>query len=172
MATADTGWTDGEDSKGRGGKTSCTPTSNTSLGEFSLNSQRPLVHSSTTSEAGLGDEEINILFRKAGISQDPSRRRDDDTSCHDDDTSITSRGECRVGQCRLPCLQPCATIATFTVMCCALATLNGALTAGYVNSVITTIEKRFEIGSSFSGIVLLSIRFNYFHLKTHIQCHT
>ena len=33
----------------------------------------------------------------------------------------------------------------------------GALTAGYVNSVITTIEKRFEIGSSFSGLIAASV---------------
>ena len=35
--------------------------------------------------------------------------------------------------------------------------MSGALTAGYVNSVITTIEKRFEIGSSFSGLIAASV---------------
>ena len=38
-----------------------------------------------------------------------------------------------------------------------MSLLTGALTAGYVNSVITTIEKRFEIGSSFSGLIAASV---------------
>jgi len=102
--------------------------------EYSVNSRRPLV---------LPDD-AEAVFAKAGLTRG-------------DNSSISSQGECRVGQCRLPCLQPCATIATFTAMCCVLAMLNGALTAGYVNSVITTIEKRFEIGSSYSGLIAASV---------------
>ena len=34
-----------------------------------------------------------------------------------------------------------------------LVTLQQALSSGYLNSVITTIEKRYEIPSSISGIV-------------------
>jgi len=43
----------------------------------------------------------------------------------------------------------------------------GALTAGYVNSVITTIEKRFEIGSSFSGLIAASVEVTHTHTQTH-----
>ena len=118
-----------------------------SVSDYSVNSQHPLVKT-------LQEEEIDLLLRKAGIR---CRPYDGGGGVDDDAGSIDSRGECRVGQCRLLCLQPFATIASFTAMCCMLATLTGALTAGYVNSVITTIEKRFEIGSSYSGLIAASV---------------
>lgn len=37
-----------------------------------------------------------------------------------------------------------------------LITLQQALSSGYINSVITTIEKRFEIPSSYSGLIASS----------------
>lgn len=37
-----------------------------------------------------------------------------------------------------------------------LVTLQQALSSGYINSVITTIEKRFEIPSSYSGLIASS----------------
>lgn len=37
-----------------------------------------------------------------------------------------------------------------------LVTLQQALSSGYINSVITTIEKRFEIPSSLSGVIASS----------------
>lgn len=37
-----------------------------------------------------------------------------------------------------------------------LVTLQQALSSGYINSVITTIEKRFEIPSSLSGLIASS----------------
>jgi hypothetical protein len=56
-------------------------------------------------------------------------------------------------------LQPCANIKMFIFHCCVFSTVSGALIAGYVNSVITTIEKRFEIGSSHSGLIPASVEF-------------
>lgn len=37
-----------------------------------------------------------------------------------------------------------------------LVTLQQALSSGYINSVITTIEKRFDIPSSYSGMIASS----------------
>lgn len=103
----------------------------------------------TTSRTLLGDNEVDILLRKAGLSV---------TVCSTNCTTDFADSECRIGQCRLPSsVQKLATVRTFTAMCCSLAALTGALTAGYVNSVITTIEKRFEIGSSYSGLIAASV---------------
>lgn len=121
-------------------------TVDSSLGDYSLSSHTPFLESA----AKLTDNDIDLLFQKAGLEA-----RSDGSG--DGAKRLESRGECRVGQCHLPCLQPCATIVTFTVMCCTLAMLNGALTAGYVNSVITTIEKRFKIGSSYSGLIAAAV---------------
>ena len=113
-----------------------------STSDYSVDSRSPFI---VRDSAALTDEDIDILLRKAGIGGDNT------------DEGLDSQSACRVGQCWLPCLQPCAKIFTFTCMCCMLAMLNGALTAGYVNSVITTIEKRFEIGSSYSGLIAASV---------------
>lgn len=58
-----------------------------------------------------------------------------------------------------------------------LVTLQQALSSGYINSVITTIEKRFEIPSSLSGLIASSYEFgnvitvifvSYFGSRRHI----
>ncbi|KAF7287700.1 hypothetical protein GWI33_003343 [Rhynchophorus ferrugineus] len=54
------------------------------------------------------------------------------------------------------CLQHLASIKTFVLLLSFLVTLQQALSSGYINSVITTIEKRFEIPSSLSGLVASS----------------
>lgn len=44
----------------------------------------------------------------------------------------------------------------FVFLLSVLVTLQQALSSGYINSVITTIEKRFEIPSSLSGLIASS----------------
>ena len=104
------------------------------------------------------EEEIECALRGAGI---PANDVD----------------ECGIGACRPPCLQPCANIKMFIVICCLLSSTSGALTAGYVSSVITTIEKRFDIGSFISGLIAASVEVgcivsvifvSYFGAKSHI----
>jgi organic anion transporter 3A len=65
--------------------------------------------------------------------------------------------ECGILNCRPQCCQPWANIKFFIFVLCSLSTVSGTLVAGYVNSVITTIEKRFEIGSSYSGLIAASV---------------
>jgi len=85
--------------------------------------------------------------------------------------------ECGIGKLRPNCIQVCANIKLFVVFMCLLITMSGTLSTGYLNSVITTIEKRFEIGSSISGLIAASYEFgslvavifiSYFGGRRHI----
>lgn len=67
--------------------------------------------------------------------------------------------ECGLGKCRPSCLQYFANIKTFVVCMSLLLATSGTMSTGYFNSVITTIEKRFEIGSSVSGLIAASYEF-------------
>ena len=67
--------------------------------------------------------------------------------------------QCGIGRCRPQCIQWCASIKLFVFFMCLLITMSGTLSTGYLNSVITTIEKRFEIGSSISGLIAASYEF-------------
>lgn len=61
--------------------------------------------------------------------------------------------ECGILGCRPRWLQYFANIRVFVFLSCLLVTLQQALSTGYVNSVITTIEKRFDIPSRVSGAI-------------------
>lgn len=64
--------------------------------------------------------------------------------------------DCGLLSCRPIALQKFARIKIFVLLLSILVTLQQALSSGYINSVITTIEKRFEIPSSFSGLIASS----------------
>lgn len=64
--------------------------------------------------------------------------------------------DCGLLSCRPQALQRFARIKIFVLLLSILVTLQQALSSGYINSVITTIEKRFEIPSSFSGLIASS----------------
>uniref|UniRef100_A0A0A9W4U2 Solute carrier organic anion transporter family member n=1 Tax=Lygus hesperus TaxID=30085 RepID=A0A0A9W4U2_LYGHE len=64
--------------------------------------------------------------------------------------------DCGILACRPFLMQSCANIKVFVLLLSFLVTLQQALSSGYINSVITTIEKRFEIPSSLSGLVASS----------------
>ena len=67
--------------------------------------------------------------------------------------------QCGIASWRPDCIQRCANIKLFVLFMCLLITMSGTLSTGYLNSVITTIEKRFEIGSSISGLIAASYEF-------------
>ena len=67
--------------------------------------------------------------------------------------------QCGIAKCRPDCIQQCASLKLFVFFMCLLITMSGTLSTGYLNSVITTIEKRFEIGSSISGLIAASYEF-------------
>lgn len=72
---------------------------------------------------------------------------------HDDDDLSQ---DCGLLTCRPESMQKCARIKIFVMLLSMLVTLQQALSSGYINSVITTIEKRFEIPSSYSGLIASS----------------
>ncbi|UYV61535.1 SLCO5A1 [Cordylochernes scorpioides] len=59
--------------------------------------------------------------------------------------------DCGILSFRPRCIQRFANIQAFVFLSCVLVTLQQALSSGYFNSVITTIEKRFDIPSRVSG---------------------
>uniref|UniRef100_A0AAG5DHK4 Kazal-like domain-containing protein n=1 Tax=Anopheles atroparvus TaxID=41427 RepID=A0AAG5DHK4_ANOAO len=64
--------------------------------------------------------------------------------------------DCGILSCRPSAVQQFARIKVFVLLLSILVTLQQALSSGYINSVITTIEKRFEIPSSLSGLIASS----------------
>ncbi|RLU16216.1 hypothetical protein DMN91_011976 [Ooceraea biroi] len=64
--------------------------------------------------------------------------------------------DCGILSCRPAFVQRFAGIKVFVFLLSFLVTLQQALSSGYINSVITTIEKRFEIPSSLSGLIASS----------------
>ncbi|CAH1153544.1 unnamed protein product [Phaedon cochleariae] len=97
-------------------------------------------------------------------SRNPSASFDRDKAAHA--TTTTTYGEapvilkdakeCGIFRCRPSFIQKYAGIKFFVLLLSFLVTLQQALSSGYINSVITTIEKRFEIPSSLSGLVASS----------------
>nr|NP_609293.2 organic anion transporting polypeptide 30B, isoform B [Drosophila melanogaster]NP_723463.1 organic anion transporting polypeptide 30B, isoform A [Drosophila melanogaster]NP_995668.1 organic anion transporting polypeptide 30B, isoform C [Drosophila melanogaster]AAF52781.2 organic anion transporting polypeptide 30B, isoform A [Drosophila melanogaster]AAN10695.1 organic anion transporting polypeptide 30B, isoform B [Drosophila melanogaster]AAS64664.1 organic anion transporting polypeptide 30B, len=65
-------------------------------------------------------------------------------------------GDCGILNCRPYGIQRFARIKIFVVLLSLLVMMQQALSSGYINSVITTIEKRFEIPSSYSGLIASS----------------
>ncbi|XP_055847332.1 solute carrier organic anion transporter family member 5A1 [Episyrphus balteatus] len=72
-----------------------------------------------------------------------------------DDPDLQSR-DCGILNCRPFVIQKFARIKIFVLLLSMLVTLQQALSSGYINSVITTIEKRFDIPSSYSGLIASS----------------
>lgn len=64
--------------------------------------------------------------------------------------------DCGMLACYPKSIQKFARIKVFVFLLSMLVTLQQALSSGYINSVITTIEKRFEIPSSYSGLIASS----------------
>lgn len=69
---------------------------------------------------------------------------------HDEEMDLR---ECGILSCRPHFLQRFASIRIFVFLSCVLVTIQQALSSGYFNSVITTIEKRFDIPSRVSGAI-------------------
>ena len=64
-----------------------------------------------------------------------------------------TRLECGFYKCKPQCAQSLSNIKLFVFLMSVLVILQQALSSGYLNSVITTIEIRYEIPSSVSGVI-------------------
>ena len=102
---------------------------------------------------------------------------DDDEEEEEEEEDDQALEDCGFLSVRPSGLQRLATIQVFVLLCCILVTLNQALSSGYFNSVITTIEKRFDISSRMTGLIvstfeignLVTVIFvSYFGTQRHI----
>ncbi|GFR75410.1 solute carrier organic anion transporter family member [Elysia marginata] len=107
--------------------------------EQSQHSRARLVKSPSMEKQPLGEHEVTV----EGIVEDLDE----------------ASNRCGIGCWSPPCFQRCANVKVFVAFTCVLGVVSSALTTGYLNSVITTIEKRFEIGSSTSGVVAAAYEF-------------
>lgn len=71
-------------------------------------------------------------------------------------TLQSNHEDCGVFNCHPAAIQKLARINVFVFLLSVLLLIQQALSSGYINSVITTIEKRFDISSSYSGIITSS----------------
>lgn len=75
---------------------------------------------------------------------------------HENHEDNYTSADCGILNFRPKIIQKFARIKIFVLLLSILVTLQQALSSGYINSVITTIEKRFEIPSSLSGLIASS----------------
>ena len=89
----------------------------------------------------------------------------------------TNENDCGCCSIKFKSSRNLANINLFVFFMCLIVMLTNALTVGYRNSVITTIEKRFEISSSMSGVLggalevgslLATLYISYFCANSHI----
>ncbi|KAK0066064.1 solute carrier organic anion transporter family member 5A1, partial [Biomphalaria pfeifferi] len=118
-----------------------------SQGQVSLGGQ--------SSVSGQSDHSRVGLLKKGNRAKDVIIEQRMNMYDEDDEES----NQCRLGNFSPRCFQACANVKMFVFFMCVLLIVASALTTGYLNSVITTIEKRFEIGSSISGLVAAAYEF-------------
>ncbi|XP_060516350.1 solute carrier organic anion transporter family member 3A1-like isoform X2 [Cylas formicarius] len=131
----------------------------------------PEEQSESGSAGEVGLNKCNTSFCHGGDtiikchSRNPSASFDRDRAAHSGGTLSRSSEpplilretkDCGILGFRPTCIQHLAGIKIFVMLLSFLVTLQQALSSGYINSVITTIEKRFEIPSSLSGLVASS----------------
>ena len=82
-----------------------------------------------------------------------SRVQDQEADTSDYDEDVENLQECGFYKCKPKFAQSLSNIKLFVLLMSILVILQQALSSGYLNSVITTIEIRYEIPSSVSGVI-------------------
>ncbi|KAH8285733.1 hypothetical protein KR018_001274 [Drosophila ironensis] len=95
---------------------------------------------------------VKCHSRQASAGKCPAQDPED----QDFDEEQFRTGDCGILNCRPYGIQRFARIKIFVLLLSLLVMMQQALSSGYINSVITTIEKRFEIPSSYSGLIASS----------------
>lgn len=109
------------------------------------------VASSAQSVGGPDSVMVKCHSRQASAGKCPVQDQEEDF----DEEQFRS-GDCGILNCRPYGIQRFARIKIFVLLLSLLVMMQQALSSGYINSVITTIEKRFEIPSSYSGLIASS----------------
>lgn len=65
-----------------------------------------------------------------------------DGGCRDTVDNVGSKSNCLI-----PCLQPCANSVVLLICLCAMAFVQAMVSSGYLSSIITTLERRFDLTS-------------------------
>ncbi|CRK86366.1 CLUMA_CG000192, isoform A [Clunio marinus] len=110
----------------------------------------PAITTTSITSAAVPDTVIKCHSR-----QPSSSLMDREKALHNDVVDELSK-DCGILSCRPMRIQKLARIKIFVLLLSMLVTLQQALSSGYINSVITTIEKRFDIPSSLSGLIASS----------------
>lgn len=111
-------------------------------------------HSRQPSSGLATNSAVTLAHTAAAAAAAVAANNNNNHSLNDDD-DLQSR-DCGILNCRPRAVQKFARIKIFVLLLSMLVTLQQALSSGYINSVITTIEKRFEIPSSYSGLIASS----------------
>ncbi|KAH8412396.1 hypothetical protein KR009_001801 [Drosophila setifemur] len=101
---------------------------------------------------GMDSVTVKCHSRQASAGKGPAPDQEED----DFDEEQFRSGDCGILNCRPYGIQRFARIKIFVLLLSLLVMMQQALSSGYINSVITTIEKRFEIPSSYSGLIASS----------------
>ncbi|CAH2297106.1 solute carrier organic anion transporter family member 4C1 [Pelobates cultripes] len=99
-----------------------------------------------------GDLDLHSLEKKNGTLHPPSQPPE--VSHHSEEEF--EEGPCGWGSCVPRCLQWCNNPKGYLLMYSLLAVMQGTLVNGLVNVVISTIEKRYSLNSSLTGLIAAS----------------
>ena len=119
----------------------------------------------------------NDTDRNAMIGQDYHRQSHHRSQIDELEYEEYEAPDCGIFGITLSSLRRFARIQIFVFFCCIMVTLQQALSSGYFNGVITTIEKRFDISSQMSGAIISTFEFgnlatiifvSYFGTHRHI----
>ena len=91
---------------------------------------------------------------RAVVSSKQANPEDESSTSHHDNTSRKDE-RCGCGPCQSNCLQPLAHPVAYLISICALVLVQG-MQGGYMSSVVTTIEQRYDLWSSEMGLVFSS----------------
>lgn len=108
---------------------------------------------------------MSSIINMKNASDDPRskrRRKRPYSECSEETRMNAYKSHCGLLRFRPKFMRKFATIQMFVFASCVLVTLQQALSSGYFNSVITTIEKRFDIPSKLTGTMVSTFEIGEF----------
>ncbi|XP_068140516.1 LOW QUALITY PROTEIN: solute carrier organic anion transporter family member 3A1 [Drosophila tropicalis] len=116
---------------------------------------QPQCHNAATGNGGMSTDLPKCHSRQPSAGGGKANLDEEDDYDYDEE-QYRMGGDCGILNCRPYGIQRFARIKIFVLLLSLLVMMQQALSSGYINSVITTIEKRFEIPSSYSGLIASS----------------
>ncbi|KAK2160023.1 hypothetical protein NP493_1672g00027 [Ridgeia piscesae] len=116
-----------------------------------LTSYRHNVYTASVSEGSTGASEVKVTLSPNGLDKNKCK-----VTCDKDKDSDTEEEQCGCGSCHPGFLQKFAKPTTYLVCISAIVLVQSMLVSGYTGSIITTIEKRYDLWSRDIGFVMSS----------------